>query len=51
MSISYKAEEDGRTLSHVKKIEGDERVKEIARLLSGKASDSALIHAKELIEV
>ena len=49
--LVYKAEEDGRTLSHVKKIEGDERVKEIARLLSGKASDSALIHAKELIEV
>lgn len=49
--LVYKAEEEGRTLSHVKKIENDERVKEIARLLSGKASDSALIHARELLEV
>ena len=49
--LVYKAEEEGRTISHVKRIDSDERVKEIARLLSGKASDSALIHARELIEV
>ena len=49
--LVYKAEEEGRTISHVKRIDGDERVKEIARLLSGKASDSALIHARELIEI
>ena len=49
--LVYKKEEGGRTLSHLKKIEKDERVKEIARLLSGKASESALNHARELIEV
>ena len=46
-----KREEGERTFSGVRKITGDERIKEIARLLSGKTSDNALIHARELLEV
>lgn len=40
----------GRTKTYVKKLEGEERVKEIARMLGGeKLSESAYIHAKKLI--
>ncbi|MGN0907326.1 MAG: DNA repair protein RecN [Bullifex sp.] len=46
-----KREEGDRTFSGVRKIDGDERIKEIARLLSGKTSGSALVHARELLEV
>lgn len=41
----------GRTMTFVKKLEGEERVKEIARMLGGeKLSESAYMHAKKLIE-
>lgn len=46
-----KREEGERTFSEVRKIDGEGRIKEIARLLSGKTSDSALVHARELLEV
>lgn len=49
--LVYKEEKDGRTISHIKKIEGEERIKEIARLLSGETSDISLEHAKRLLEV
>ncbi|HZR11269.1 MAG TPA: DNA repair protein RecN [Myxococcales bacterium] len=39
----------GRTHSRVAPVEGDERVRELARLLSGKATDVALTHARELL--
>jgi DNA repair protein RecN (Recombination protein N) len=39
----------GRTHSRVAAVEGDERVRELARLLSGKATDVALTHARELL--
>ncbi|MBQ0070839.1 MAG: DNA repair protein RecN [Spirochaetales bacterium] len=47
----YKKEEKGRTISHITKLEGEERVKEIARILSGDASDISLEHARRLLEV
>ncbi len=46
-----KEEKDGRTISRIREIEGDERVKEIARLLSGETSAISLEHARALLEV
>ena len=41
---------DGRiTASQVALVEGDERLAELARMLSGSASDTALAHARELL--
>lgn len=40
---------DDRTVSRIEKIEGDSRVEEIARLLSGDTSAISLEHAKELL--
>ncbi len=46
----YKGEEKGVTTSNLKLLSKDERIVEIAEMLSGKdISDSALIHAKELL--
>ena len=39
----------GRTVSSLRYIEGDEKVREIARLLSGDESEISLEHAKTLI--
>ena len=46
-----KSEEKGRTVSHLGYISGDDKVMEIARLLSGDGSEIALEHAKSLLEV
>jgi len=50
--IVYKEQESsGRIASHIRKIEGDERVKEIARMLSGESlTPEALSNAKVLLE-
>jgi len=40
----------GRTHSTVRAVEGDARVRELARLLGGQASQVALEHARELLE-
>ncbi|CAM1333466.1 DNA repair protein RecN [Tenacibaculum aestuariivivum] len=46
----FKGEENGVTTSNLKLLSDDERVIEIAEMLSGKdVSESALIHAKELL--
>ena len=39
----------GRTHSHVAAVEGDQRIHELARLLSGKPTEVALEHARELL--
>jgi DNA repair protein RecN (Recombination protein N) len=39
-----------RTISHLRKVEGPERVAELARMLGGKG-ESALAHARTLLEV
>ncbi|WP_035254765.1 DNA repair protein RecN [Agrococcus lahaulensis] len=42
---------DGRiTASQVAAVEGEERLAELARMLSGSASETALAHARELLE-
>ncbi|WP_299008305.1 DNA repair protein RecN [uncultured Tenacibaculum sp.] len=46
----FKGEEKGVTTSNLKLLSEDERIREIAEMLSGKnVSESALIHAKELL--
>jgi DNA repair protein RecN (Recombination protein N) len=39
----------GRTHARVETVDGDDRIRELARLLSGKATDVALEHARELL--
>jgi DNA repair protein RecN (Recombination protein N) len=39
----------GRTHSRVAAVDGDDRVRELARLLSGKATEVALEHAREML--
>ena len=48
ISVSKKVSK-GATFASAKRLEGDERVDEIARMLSGKSTDSALEHARELL--
>lgn len=46
----FKEEVDHKTTSNLKQLSEDERIVEIAEMLSGKnISDSAIIHAKELL--
>ena len=46
----FKEEINGETTTQLKKLTSEERVKEIAEMLSGKElSESAIIHAKELL--
>lgn len=46
----YKEEINGVTTTNLKQLSVEERIKEIAEMLSGKdISDSAIIHAKELL--
>ena len=40
---------DGNTFACAQPIEGDDRVAEVARMLSGSTSESALRHARELL--
>ena len=49
--LVYKEEKGGRTMTRIVRIEGEERVKEIARLLSGETSAISLEHARALLEV
>lgn len=46
----YKETTDGRTYTRIKTLEGDERITEVAKMLSGnKISEAALANARELI--
>ncbi len=45
-----KTEENGRAKTNIRRVEGEERTKEIARLLGGDDSEHALLHAKEMLE-
>ena len=46
----FKVEHEGTTITQLKQLTEDERIIEIAEMLSGKdISDSALVHAKELL--
>lgn len=44
-----KREEDGRTLSRIREVEGGERKRELARLIAGEESEVALQHAEEML--
>ncbi|MDE6560703.1 MAG: DNA repair protein RecN [Muribaculaceae bacterium] len=49
--LVYKHDEGDRTVSHVKVLDSGERIKEIARMLSGKEiNEAALSNAKALLE-
>ncbi len=44
-----KCEESGKTFTHIRKVEGEARVREIARLIGGAESAHVLAHAEELL--
>lgn len=46
----FKREENGRTVSHITLLEGEERVREVARILSGDDSSISLEHARKLLD-
>ncbi|MBP3709949.1 MAG: DNA repair protein RecN [Treponema sp.] len=45
-----KGVDDGKTSSHCRIVAGEERVKEIARMLSGEASNESLEHARSMLQ-
>ena len=45
-----KEERGGRTVADVRRLTGDERVGELARMLSGSATETSLRHARELLQ-
>lgn len=47
--VVRKAEEDGRTITHIRRVEGEERSRELARMLSGRVDEASLAHARELL--
>ena len=47
--VVAKSSTDGRTLTRIQKVEGEERRRELARMLSGKIDDASLAHARELL--
>lgn len=49
LSVS-KSVRGGQTFTDAIAIDGDDRVREIARMLSGSTTDSAMVHARELLE-
>ena len=44
-----KSELNGRTLTHVKRLDDDERIKEISRMASGNESSAAIKNAREML--
>ncbi len=47
--VVAKEEADGRTITRITRVTGDERLKEMARMLSGRIDDASLAHASELL--
>ena len=47
--VVTKSVEGGRTFTHLKQVSGEERVHEIARMLSGDESEVSLSHARSLL--
>ena len=47
--VVAKAASDGRTLTSIHRVEGKERQRELARMLSGKIDEASLAHARELL--
>ena len=47
--VVQKAESDGRTITRIRKVEDEERRRELARMLSGRVDEASLAHARELL--
>ena len=47
--VVAKEEETGRTITRIETVEGDDRKRELARMLSGRVDDASLAHASELL--
>lgn len=47
--VVTKGERDGRSVTNVSPVTGEGRVAEVARMLSGGASDAGIAHARELL--
>lgn len=48
--VVSKEVENGASYTHIRPVHGDERVKEIARMLSGDTSEISLAHARVLVQ-
>ncbi|MCI9130063.1 MAG: DNA repair protein RecN [Eggerthellaceae bacterium] len=49
--VALKDEADGVAVTRIHEVTGDERVAEVARMLSGSTSDTSLAHARELLGI
>ncbi len=47
--IVAKQESGGRTITRIEQVEGDDRQRELARMLSGRVDEASLAHASELL--
>jgi DNA repair protein RecN (Recombination protein N) len=47
--VVAKEESEGRTITRIERIEGEERRRELARMLSGRIDEASLAHASELL--
>ncbi len=47
--VVAKATDEGRTLTSIRRVEGEERRRELARMLSGRVDEASLAHARELL--
>jgi DNA repair protein RecN (Recombination protein N) len=47
--VVEKEETEGRTITRIERIEGEERRRELARMLSGRIDEASLAHASELL--
>jgi DNA repair protein RecN (Recombination protein N) len=47
--VVVKAASDGRTITRIRKVKGEERSRELARMLSGRIDEASLAHARELL--
>lgn len=48
--VVSKEEREGRTITRILPVSGDERRRELARMLSGRVDEASLAHASELLE-
>jgi DNA repair protein RecN (Recombination protein N) len=47
--VVTKEESGGRTITRIRHVEGEERTRELARMLSGRIDEASLAHASELL--
>jgi DNA repair protein RecN (Recombination protein N) len=47
--VVAKEEAAGRTITRITRVTGEDRLKEMARMLSGRIDDASLAHASELL--